>query len=276
VGFTVDEPHEDGDLLCDGQGEELEDKVAAAEAIPLKLPQVLAEPVFDGNLLAEFGERVGFPDRDAHAESSALPDGNTVELDDAAAERDDKGLAEIPEPLEKAVTDGLTVLEAQPVGSTELLHNTDPVGRIVGLGDGSAHADAWALKEGVAEVLNEAAGEREGRGEALSFALKDGPTVPLPPEVPLAQCEGLNVICPAAEALGVGFALAETAEADPQTVEEPLKLVILRVAATVSLEAADGDAEAAPLKEARPEGEVPLSLGCELAVALFPVVEEMT
>ena len=166
VASSESDAQDDGDLLCDEQGEALGDGVPVREGarlplgspledrsevlLTLTLVQTLTEPLFDAAKLTELvGDTVDVGEAVEQSDADALRDGLEEALCESATEREGAGLAVIvPEPDHVGVPDTLTVLDAQTVK----------------VADEEAHGDTVALREAQPEELGEDAVVREDEG----------------------------------------------------------------------------------------------------------------
>ena len=157
---------DDGDLLCDEQGDALEDDVPVRESarlplgspledrsgvlLTLPLVQTLVVPLLEASKLAEpVGDTVDVGVTEAQIDADTLRDGLEDALCESAAVREEAALAVIvPEPDRKGVTDTLKVLDTQTVN----------------VADGDAQEDAIALREAQPDELGEDAILRENKG----------------------------------------------------------------------------------------------------------------
>ena len=166
VVSTESDALDDGDLLCDEQGDALGDD--APERVSTKLPlgsplednsgvlltltlaQTLVEPLLEAIKLTELvGDTVEVGETVAQIDADALRDGLEDALCESAAEREGAALAVIvPEPDHNGVRDTLKVLDTQ----TENVADSD------------AQEDTVALREAQPDELGEDAILREGRG----------------------------------------------------------------------------------------------------------------
>ena len=166
VASTESDALDDGDLLCDEQGDALGDDVPVRESaklplcspledrsgvlLALPLVQILVEPLLEAIKLAEpVGDTVEVGEAVAQIDTDALRDGLEDTLCESAAEREGAALAVIvPEPDHNGVTDTLKVLDTQ----------TDNVA------DSDAQEDTVALRDAQPDELGEDTILREGRG----------------------------------------------------------------------------------------------------------------
>ena len=145
VASTESEALDDGDLLCDEQGDALGDDVPVRERaklplgsplednsgvlLALPLAQILVEPLLVAIKLAEpVGDTVEVGEAVAQIDTDALRDGLEDTLCESAAEREGAALAVIvPEPDHSGVTDTLKVLDAQTVNVADCDARVDTV-----------------------------------------------------------------------------------------------------------------------------------------------------
>ena len=145
VVCTESEALDDGDLLCDEQGDALGDDVPVRESaklplcspledrsgvlLALPLVQILVEPLLVAIKLAEpVGDTVEVGEAVAQIDTDALRDGLEDTLCESAAEREGAALAVIvPEPDHSGVTDTLKVLDAQTVNVADCDARVDTV-----------------------------------------------------------------------------------------------------------------------------------------------------
>jgi hypothetical protein len=145
VASTESDALDDGDLLCDEQGDALGDDVPVRERarlplgsplednsgvlLALPLVQILVEPLLVAIKLAEpVGDTVEVGEAVAQIDTDALRDGLEDTLCESAAEREGAALAVIvPEPDHSGVTDTLKVLDAQTVNVADCDARVDTV-----------------------------------------------------------------------------------------------------------------------------------------------------
>ena len=142
---TESDALDDGDLLCDEQGDALGDDVPervsaklplgsplednSGVLLALPLPQTLVEPLLEAIKLTEpVGDTVDVGEAVEQIDADALRDGLEDTLCESAAVREEAALAVIvPEPDHSGVTDTLKVLDAQTVNVADSDGRVDTV-----------------------------------------------------------------------------------------------------------------------------------------------------